>query len=79
MMVVFHFGIGVSCLLASITQNAWQLAAALTLMGAFASIYHPVGIPMLVQHTTRPAPSSASTDWSAISASPSRPCSPAFS
>ena len=54
MMVVFHFGIGVSCLLASITQNAWQLAAALTLMGAFASIYHPVGIPMLVQHTTRP-------------------------
>ncbi len=54
MMVVFHFGIGVSCLLAAMTQNAWQLAAALTLMGAFASIYHPVGIPMLVQHTTRP-------------------------
>ena len=54
MMVVFHFGIGVSCLLASITQNAWQLAAALTVVGAFASIYHPVGIPMLVQHTTRP-------------------------
>ena len=54
MMVVFHFGIGVSCLLAALTQNAWQLAAALTLMGAFASIYHPVGIPMLVQHTRRP-------------------------
>ena len=33
MMVVFHFGIGVSCLLAAITQNAWQLAAALTLHG----------------------------------------------
>jgi len=54
MMVVFHFGIGVSCLLAAMTQSAWQLAAALTLMGAFASIYHPVGIPMLVQHTKRP-------------------------
>jgi MFS family permease len=54
MMVVFHFGIGVSCLLAALTQNAWQLAAVLTLMGAFASIYHPVGIPMLVQHTKRP-------------------------
>ena len=54
MMLVFLFGIGVSCLLAATTQNAWQLAAALTLMGAFASIYHPVGIPMLVQHTTRP-------------------------
>jgi MFS family permease len=54
MMLVFLFGIGVSCLLAAATRNAWQLAAALTLMGAFASIYHPVGIPMLVQHTTRP-------------------------
>lgn len=54
MMVVFHFGVGVSCLIAAVTQNAWQLAAALTLMGAFASIYHPVGIPMLVQHTKRP-------------------------
>jgi MFS family permease len=54
MMLVFLFGIGASCLLAAATRNAWQLAAALTLIGAFASIYHPVGIPMLVQHTTRP-------------------------
>jgi hypothetical protein len=54
MMVVFHFGIVASCLLAAMTQNAWQLAGALTLRGAFASIYHPVGIPMLVQHTRRP-------------------------
>jgi predicted MFS family arabinose efflux permease len=35
-------------------QSPWQLAAALTLMGAFAAIYHPVGIPMIVQHSTRP-------------------------
>ncbi|MFO1315687.1 MAG: MFS transporter [Burkholderiales bacterium] len=54
MMLVFLFGIGASCLLAAVTRNAWQLAAALTLMGAFASIYHPVGIPMLVQGSTRP-------------------------
>ncbi len=54
MMLVFHFGIGATCLLAAVTQNAWQLAVALTLLGAFASIYHPVGIPMLVQGTTRP-------------------------
>ena len=54
MMLVYLFGIGVSCLLAAATQNAWQLAAALTLLGAFASIYHPVGIPMLVQNTSRP-------------------------
>ena len=24
------------------------------MLGAFASIYHPVGIPMLVRHATRP-------------------------
>lgn len=54
MMLVFHFGIGVSCILAAFTRNAWQLAAVLTLLGAFAAIYHPVGIPMLVQHTKRP-------------------------
>lgn len=54
MMLVFHFGIGGACLLAAVTQNAWQLALVLTLLGAFASIYHPVGIPMLVQGTKRP-------------------------
>jgi MFS family permease len=54
MMLVFLFGTGATCLLAAATQNAWQMAAVLTLLGAFASIYHPVGIPMLVQGTTRP-------------------------
>ena len=54
MMLVFHFGIGATCVLAAFTQNAWQLAIVLTLVGAFASIYHPVGIPMLVQGTKRP-------------------------
>lgn len=54
MMVVFFVGIGVSTLLAAVTQNAWQLAAALTLVGAFASIYHPVGIPFLVQKSQNP-------------------------
>jgi len=54
MMVVFLFGMGASALLASVTQGPWQLAAALTLLGAFASIYHPVGIPMLLQGAARP-------------------------
>lgn len=54
MMVVFFFGIGVSACVVALTQNAWQLAAALTLVGAFAAIYHPVGIPMLVQHALKP-------------------------
>jgi MFS family permease len=54
MMVIFFVGIGASALLVSATQNAWQLAAGLTLLGAFASIYHPVGIPMLVQNVPNP-------------------------
>ncbi len=54
MMVVFFFGMGASALLAAATQNAWQLAAALALLGAFSSIYHPVGIPMLVQKAANP-------------------------
>jgi MFS family permease len=54
MMLVFFFGLGGSALLAALTRDAWQLAAALTLLGAFASIYHPVGIPMLVQHAKNP-------------------------
>ncbi len=54
MMLLFFFGIGASALLTALTRNAWQMAAALTLLGAFAAIYHPVGIPMLLQHAKKP-------------------------
>jgi MFS family permease len=54
MMLVFFFGMGVSTLLVALARSAWQLGAALTLLGVFAAIYHPVGIPMLVQRSTRP-------------------------
>ncbi len=54
MMLVFFFGLGASAVLASLTQTVWQLAAALTLLGSFTAIYHPVGIPMLVQGAKRP-------------------------
>ena len=54
LMIIFFLGMGASALLVAATQNAWQLAAALTLLGAFASIYHPVGIPMLVQSVPNP-------------------------
>src|SRR3990170_1302811 len=54
MMLVFFFGMGASALLIALTQNAWQLALALGLMVTFASIYHPVGIPMLLRHTRKP-------------------------
>jgi MFS family permease len=54
MMVIFFIGIGVSALLVASTRNAWQMALALSVMGAFSAIYHPVGIPMLVQGAKRP-------------------------
>src|SRR5215475_4651178 len=54
MMVLFFAGMGVSSLVIALAQNKWQIGAALTVMGAFASIYHPVGIPMLVQKADKP-------------------------
>lgn len=54
MMLLFFFGIGGAAMLAALSRDAWQLAGALTLLGAFASIYHPVGIPMLLQHARLP-------------------------
>lgn len=54
MMTVFFFGMGAAALLVSVTRSPLQMALALALLGAFASIYHPVGIPMLVQGALRP-------------------------
>ena len=54
MMIVFFAGLGASCMVIALCNNKWQIGAALTLMGAFASIYHPVGIPMIVQGAERP-------------------------
>ncbi|HEX7888937.1 MAG TPA: MFS transporter [Ramlibacter sp.] len=54
MMTVFFFGMGAAALLVSVTQSPLQMAFALALLGCFASIYHPVGIPMLVQGAVRP-------------------------
>jgi MFS family permease len=54
MMIVFFLGLGAAGLLVAAAQGPWQLAVALTVMGVFASIYHPVGIPMIVQNSTRP-------------------------
>jgi len=49
LMIAYHFGIGVSAILASLSTSTYQLAASLALIGLFASIYHPVGIAMLLQ------------------------------
>jgi len=54
MMLAFFYGLGASLLLVALAQGPWQIAAALTLMGVFSSIYHPVGIPMLLRDARRP-------------------------
>jgi MFS family permease len=54
MMLLFFFGMGASALVIATTRTPLQMALGLGLLGAFASIYHPVGIPMLLQGAQRP-------------------------
>jgi MFS family permease len=54
MMLVYFIGMGLSALLVSATQNITQFAIALVLLGLFSSIYHPVGIPMLLAQSKTP-------------------------
>ena len=54
MMLLFFFGMGASAILVAFTSGPWSIAAALTLLGTFSAIYHPVGIPMLVRNALRP-------------------------
>jgi MFS family permease len=49
MMVVFFIGIGASSILASFANNPLQIGLSLTVMGLFASIYHPVGLAMVIE------------------------------
>ena len=50
-MIIYHFGIGFSAIIASMSSSPIQLAISLGLIGLFASIYHPVGIAMLLQRS----------------------------
>ena len=54
MMLVFFLGMGASSIAVAFTQTPMQMAVALTVLGIFAAIYHPVGIPLLVQKASRP-------------------------
>jgi MFS family permease len=47
-MAIFFFGCAVSMAAAAAAPNVYWLGGALLLLGIFAAIYHPVGIPMLV-------------------------------
>jgi len=53
MMIVFFLGLGAALVLTGFAQSAWQIVLCLTLVGIFASIYHPVGIAMLVSDRAR--------------------------
>ena len=48
LMIIYHFGIGISSILAAISTSLWLFAVSLSLIGIFAAIYHPVGITMLL-------------------------------
>ncbi len=50
MLAVFFIGVGVATMLTALSSSRLMLAAALTLIGAFAAIYHPVGTAMLTAH-----------------------------
>ena len=49
MMAVFFVGIGLSTIGAGLAQTPDQMFICLSLIGLFASIYHPVGIPMVMR------------------------------
>ncbi|WP_293960324.1 MFS transporter [Sneathiella sp.] len=49
MIVVFFVGIGLSAIATGLAQDPLQIAVGLAAIGLFASIYHPVGIAMVVQ------------------------------
>ncbi|MGO8916266.1 MAG: MFS transporter [Stellaceae bacterium] len=53
MMIVFFLGLGAALVLTGFAATRWQIVAGLTLIGIFASIYHPVGIAMLVRDQAR--------------------------
>src|SRR5689334_640349 len=49
MMAIFYFGLGGSLALAGLAPNLVVLAVALFALGVFASIYHPVGMAILIE------------------------------
>ncbi len=49
MMAVFFIGIGACSSLTALAGNPLQMGAALFAMGIFAAIYHPVGLPLVIE------------------------------
>ncbi len=53
MLRVFFIGVGISTVATGLAQTPLQLGIGLTLIGVFASIYHPVGLALIVQGRER--------------------------
>lgn len=53
MMALMLFGIGGASILTGLATSPLMLGAGLALIGLFASIYHPVGIALVVRHASR--------------------------
>ena len=49
MMVIFFIGIGLSSILTSLAKSPIQIGMGIFFIGLFASIYHPVGLALVVQ------------------------------
>jgi MFS family permease len=49
MLTVFFVGIGLASILTAFAQSLLQIGLGLALIGIFASIYHPVGIAMVIE------------------------------
>lgn len=49
MMLVFFFGIGMSAIATALAESPLQMAFGLFAIGVFGAIYHPVGIPLVIQ------------------------------
>jgi FSR family fosmidomycin resistance protein-like MFS transporter len=54
LMALYYLGAGSACVLTGFAQGPWSLALGLTLIGLFASIYHPVALAWLVGAGDRP-------------------------
>ena len=54
LMALFFIGIGLATVLTAFSTSIWHIGFGLTAIGFFAAIYHPVGIPMLIQGIDRP-------------------------
>jgi MFS transporter, FSR family, fosmidomycin resistance protein len=73
LIVTFFLGTGAASVLTGLAPGPWTLALGLTLIGLFASIYHPVAIAWLVGADARPGRALGINGILAPQASPGRP------